>query len=142
RYEPDRATRLSVLGAWQACTLPGCSRPARECEIDHGIPFDHDHPERGGRTEPANLHPLCPAHHQAKTEGRITMRRTGHDRVDWVPPLGTTATAIARRVDDGGSLTVARAPTDTGTRRAASATIEERPVIDPLTNRRAASAVF
>jgi len=142
RYEPDRATRLSVLGAWQACTLPGCSRPARECEIDHGIPFDHDHPERGGRTEPANLHPLCPAHHQAKTEGRITMRRTGHDRVEWVLPLGTTATTIAPRVDDGGILTVASAPTDTGTRRAASATIEERPVIDPLTNRRAASAVF
>lgn len=142
RYEPDRATRLSVLGAWQTCTLPGCSRPARECEIDHGIPFDHDHPERGGRTEPANLHPLCASHHQAKTEGRIRMRRTGYDRVEWVLPLGTTATTIAPRVDDGGVLTAAGAPAATDVRRAARAAIDERIVVDPVTNRRAASAVF
>ncbi len=142
RYEPDRATRLSVLGAWQTCTLPGCSRPARECEIDHGVPFNHDHPERGGRTEPANLHPLCPAHHQAKTEGRIRMRRTGYDRVEWVLPLGTTATTIAPRVDDGGVLTAACTPADTDGRRAARAAIDERIVVDPVTNRRAASAVF
>ncbi|SMY11905.1 HNH endonuclease signature motif containing protein [Brevibacterium jeotgali] len=142
RYEPDRATRLSVLGAWQTCTLPGCSRPARECEIDHGIPFDHDHPERGGRTEPANLHPLCTSHHQAKTEGRIRMRRTGYDRVEWVLPLGTTATTIAPRVDDGGVLTAACAPADTEERRAARAAIDERVVVDPVSNRRAASAVF
>ena len=142
RYEPDRATRLSVLGAWQTCTLPGCSRPARECEIDHGIPFDHDHPERGGRTEPANLHPLCASHHQAKTEGRIRMRRTGYDRVEWVLPLGTTATTIAPGVDDGGVLTAACSPADTDVRRAARAAIDERIVVDPVTNRRAASAVF
>ncbi|HJA39071.1 MAG TPA: HNH endonuclease, partial [Candidatus Brevibacterium intestinigallinarum] len=63
KYEPDRATRMSVMSKWQTCTAPGCSRPARHCDIDHGIPFNHEHPEQGGRTEPLNLHPLCRRHH-------------------------------------------------------------------------------
>lgn len=142
KYEPDRATRLSVLGAWQTCTLPGCSRPAHECEIDHGVPFDHAQPARGGRTEPANLHPLCPSHHQAKTEGRIRMRRTGRDQIEWLLPLGTTATSVAPSVDDGGILTAACAPTDSAARQDARRTIEERQVRDPVTHIRASDAAF
>lgn len=70
------------------------------------------------------------------------MRRVGHDGVEWVMPLGTTATTIAPRVDDGGILSAACEPIDTVVRRAARATIEERLAIDPVTNRRAASAVY
>lgn len=142
KYTPDKATRLAVLGKWQTCTLPGCSRPAQECEIDHGVPFNHEHPELGGRTEPANLHPLCKSHHQAKTEGRIRMRRTGHDQVEWLLPLGTTATTVAPSVDDGGILTAACAPADTAERRKSRSAVEERLVRDPLTHRRTADAAF
>ena len=142
KYKPDKATRLSVLGKWQTCTLPGCSRPAQECEIDHGIPFNHEHPEFGGRTEPANLHPLCKSHHQAKTEGRIRMRRTGHDQVEWFLPLGTTATTVAPSVDDGGVLSTACASEDSAARREARRTVEQRIIRDPLTNRRVADAAF
>lgn len=142
KYKPDKATRLSVLGKWQTCTLPGCSRPAQECEIDHGIPFNHEHPELGGRTEPANLHPLCKSHHQAKTEGRIRMRRTGHDQVEWLLPLGTTATTVAPSVDDGGVLSAACAAEDSAARRGARRTVKQRIVRDPLTNRRVADAAF
>lgn len=142
KYKPDKATRLSVLGKWRTCTLPGCSRPAQECEIDHGIPFNHEHPERGGRTEPANLHPLCVAHHQAKTEGRIRMRRTTDGGVDWLLPLGTTATTVAPSLDDGGILTAACAPADSEARRDARHTIERRTIRDPQTNRRVADAAF
>src|SRR5699024_11822111 len=46
RYEPDRATRIAVATKWQTCTAPGCARPARHCELDHGVPFDHRNPER------------------------------------------------------------------------------------------------
>ncbi|WP_144573900.1 HNH endonuclease signature motif containing protein [Brevibacterium jeotgali] len=142
KYKPDKATRLSVLGTWQTCTVPGCSRPAQECEIDHGIPFDHEHPEIGGRTEPANLHPLCTSHHQAKTEGRIRMRRTQNGEVEWFLPLGTTATTVAPSVDDGGVLTAACAPEDTPARREARRTVERRTIRDPQTNRRVADAAF
>ena len=142
KYKPDKATRLSVLGKWQTCTLPGCSRPAQECEIDHGIPFNHEHPELGGRTEPANLHPLCKSHHQAKTEGRIRMRRTGHDQVEWLLPLGTTATTVAPSVDDGGVHSTACAAEDSAARRGARRTVKQRIVRDPLTNRRVADAAF
>ena len=104
-YEPDRATRMSVMSKWQTCTAPGCSRPARHCDIDHGIPFNHDHPELGGRTEPLNLHPLCRRHHQAKTDGLLRMRRITGDEIEWILPLGATSTTSAPALDDGGVLT-------------------------------------
>lgn len=105
RYEPDRATRIAVATKWQTCTAPGCARPARHCDLDHGVPFDHRNPEKGGRTEPSNLHPLCRRHHQAKTAGRLRMRRITADEIEWVMPLGTTSTTLAPSVDDGGVLT-------------------------------------
>jgi hypothetical protein len=105
KYEPDRATRMSVMSKWQTCTAPGCSRPARHCDIDHGIPFNHEHPEQGGRTEPLNLHPLCRRHHQAKTEGHLRMRRITGDEIEWIMPLGETSTTNAPSLDDGGLLT-------------------------------------
>ena len=105
KYEPDRATRISVMSKWQTCTAPGCSRPARHCDIDHGIPFNHEHPEQGGRTEPLNLHPLCRRHHQAKTDGLLRMRRITGDEIEWILPLGATSTTSAPALDDGGILT-------------------------------------
>src|SRR5690606_17216709 len=105
KYEPDRATRISVMSKWQTCTAPGCSRPARHCDIDHGIPFNHEHPEQGGRTEPLNLHPLCRRHHQAKTDGLLRMRRITGDEIEWILPLGATSTTSAPTLDDGGILT-------------------------------------
>ena len=123
RYEPDRATRIAVASKWQTCTAPGCARPARHCDLDHGVPFDHDNPEQGGRTEPANLHPLCRRHHQAKTAGWLRMRRITADEIEWILPLGTTSTTIAPTVDDGGILTAACHPEDTPARAQARDTL-------------------
>lgn len=142
KYEPDRATRIAVQGKWQTCTAPGCGRPALHCEIDHGVPFDHHQPERGGRTEPANLHPLCKRHHQAKTEGRIRMRRTTADEIEWLMPIGTTSTTVAPRIDDGGLLSAACAPDDSAERSAARRLIAERVELDPATRQKAADAVY
>ena len=141
-YEPDRATRIAVRGKWQTCTAPGCSRPAVECEIDHGIPFNHHQPELGGRTEPANLHPLCKRHHQAKTEGRLRMRRTTADEIEWIMSIGTTDTTVAPSVDDGGILSDACAVEDSPERAEARRVMRERVVTDPLTGADAADAVL
>lgn len=142
KYEPDRATRIAVRGKWQTCTAPGCSRAALECEIDHGIPFNHHQPERGGRTEPANLHPLCKRHHQAKTEGRLRMRRITADEIEWIMPIGTTSTTVAPSVDDGGILSDACAVEDSPERAHARRIVRERVVADPLTGATAADAVL
>ena len=142
KYEPDRATRIAVRGKWQTCTAPGCSRPALECEIDHGIPFNHHEPELGGRTEPANLHPLCKRHHQAKTEGRLRMRRITADEIEWIMPVGTTDTTVAPSVDDGGILSAACAPEESPERADARSVVRERVVTDPLTGADAADAVL
>ena len=142
KYEPDRATRIAVRGKWQTCTAPGCSRPSLECEIDHGIPFNHHQPELGGRTEPANLHPLCKRHHQAKTEGRLRMRRVTADEIEWIMPIGTTDTTVAPSVDDGGILSAACAAEDSPERVDARRIVRERVVADPVTGAAAADAVL
>ncbi len=142
KYEPDRATRIAVQGKWQTCTAPGCGRPSLHCEIDHGVPFNHHQPERGGRTEPANLHPLCKRHHQAKTEGKLRMRRTTADEIEWLMPIGTASTTVAPRIDDGGLLSAACTPGESAERSAARRLIAERVELDPATQQKAADAVY
>lgn len=48
--------------AQPTCVFPWCTRPARRCDQDHGIPFD-----AGGATCDCNLAPLCRRHHRLKT---------------------------------------------------------------------------
>jgi hypothetical protein len=45
----------------------GSRNPVHLCELDHRDPFDHTDPRVGGRTEPANLDPLCKNNHLLKT---------------------------------------------------------------------------
>ena len=46
----------------QTCVFPWCTRPARRCDKDHGVPYDD-----GGATCDCNLAPLCRRHHRVKT---------------------------------------------------------------------------
>lgn len=110
QYRVPAGLRDHVRARNRWCTAPGCTRRATDCETDHIIPFDHEQPARGGRTETTNLHPLCTAHHQAKTEGRLQVRRTidetGHPVLRWTLPgtnspfdvLDDTDTANAEQV--------------------------------------------
>jgi 5-methylcytosine-specific restriction endonuclease McrA len=52
----------------RACRAEGKVTPASE--VDHVVPRS-----RGGRTEHANLQPLCAEHHRAKTQAEATMGR-------------------------------------------------------------------
>jgi hypothetical protein len=65
-------TRADLLNP--SCVFPWCTRPARRCDHDHGVPF-----EAGGATCDCNLAPLCRRHHRLKTHAgwRYTTLETG-----------------------------------------------------------------
>lgn len=68
-YEvPDRIKDQTILRDG-TCVFPHCTRPARRCDHDHRIPYNHQHPAAGGQTETANIAPLCRHHHRVKTTG-------------------------------------------------------------------------
>ena len=73
------------------CVFPGCRQPARQCDLDHRIPYRPDDPagERGGgRTCSCNLQALCRTHHRQKTAGALRVRAIGPDE-DPTAPAGT-----------------------------------------------------
>lgn len=91
-YQIPAAIRQTLIAQWRGCTAPGCRRRAETSEIDHIIPFDHDDPASGGKTVFGNLHPLCKQHHQAKTDGRYSVRMVAPGVVEYRFAHGSTAT--------------------------------------------------
>lgn len=63
RYRPDRAMRDHVTAVDQHCRGPGCTTPARLCELDHV----REYPD--GPTAVANLTSVHRRHHAMKTNG-------------------------------------------------------------------------
>lgn len=82
-YAIPAPMRTAIEAKWQHCTAPGCSRRSGSCELDHRVPFDHENPGSGGRTDFENLHPLCKRHHQMKTDGRLVPTRTAEGMLAW-----------------------------------------------------------
>src|SRR5262249_3409640 len=66
-YRPRADVAALVRAQHPTCAFPQCTVPSRRCELDHVVAFDHQDPMRGGWTIPANLHPLCKAHHDVKS---------------------------------------------------------------------------
>lgn len=89
-YAIPTAVRRALVAKWQSCTTPGCTRRAETSEIDHLIPYDHENPGSGGLTTFRNTHPLCKAHHQAKTDRKYRVRMTGDGCVEYVFKHGVT----------------------------------------------------
>lgn len=90
----DRAThrvpadlRRWVMNTQTTCVFPGCSRPARECDVDHRVDWQY-----GGRTAADNLAPACRHHHVVK---HGTLWRLGSDPETgtprWTSPTGAVA---------------------------------------------------
>lgn len=70
RYVPTPEMLEYLRLVFPVCAVPGCTRPTSwASQIDHIQEYHHAHPESGGKTEIANLHPLCWRHHQMKTAG-------------------------------------------------------------------------
>ncbi len=91
-YHIPADVRAPLVGRWQSCTAPGCTRRAETSEVDHIIPFDHADPARGGQTTFENLHPLCKPDHQAKTDRRLAVRMTEDGAVEYSFTRGVVAT--------------------------------------------------
>jgi hypothetical protein len=97
-YRPGAGLGDLVRARDATCTFPGCRVPAIRCDLDHAEPFD-----RGknvtGQTRADNLHPVCRAHHNAKTHGGWRTDRTPEGAITWTAPSGHRYTAPARPID-------------------------------------------
>lgn len=94
-YRIPSDVRKTLVAKWAICTVPGCNRRAEKSEIDHIIPFDHDHPDQGGLTRFSNLHPLCKKHHAVKTARSYSVRMPQSGLVEYEFSHGVTATVAA-----------------------------------------------
>ena len=88
---PDRIREQIILRD-QTCVFPWCTRPARRCDVDHVVPYDHD-VEAGGRPQPgptvtSNLAALCRSHHRLKTHSAWRYEMTSNGVFEWTSPHG------------------------------------------------------
>ena len=105
-YRPSQATRDITTTLATTCRFPSCRQPAWRCDLDHRDPFDHPHPDDGGRTDPANLDPLCRAHHWLKHHtGWSSSRGPDHTQI-WSSPTGHRYTDPPRTLTLPGELLV------------------------------------
>jgi hypothetical protein len=87
-YDVSDRLREQVILRDQTCVFPWCTHPARRCQMDHVIPYDHHHPDRGGQTASDNIAPLCTKHHRLKTHGRWRYQMTALGVFRWTSPHG------------------------------------------------------
>ncbi|RYC03312.1 HNH endonuclease signature motif containing protein [Nocardioides zhouii] len=91
-YEiPDRIREQTILRD-RTCVFPWCTRPARRCDVDHIVEFDHDAEAEGrpqpGPTTTSNLAALCRYHHRLKTHSAWTYRMVEPGIFEWTSPHG------------------------------------------------------
>jgi hypothetical protein len=119
-YEiPDRL-REQIQLRDRTCVFPRCTRPARACDVDHVIAYDHDAEDEGrpqpGPTSTDNLACLCRFHHRLKTHSAWRYETTAPGVFEWTSPHGhryhrdhTGTTEM-----EPGLVTGTRAPSSTG----------------------------
>ena len=88
---PDRVREHVVLRD-RTCVFPWCTRPARGCDVDHVIAYDHhaeaEDREQRGPTSTDNLACLCRFHHRLKTHTAWTYRMIAPGVFEWTSPHG------------------------------------------------------
>lgn len=92
-YVPPAALADFVIARDGTCRFPGCSVPARRCDLDHIVPFD-----QGGSTSSDNLAALCRRHHRLKTHGGWRYALTADASVTWTSPRGISYLVPPRRL--------------------------------------------
>jgi hypothetical protein len=80
RY-PQADLRRWIGARDETCRAPGCTAPARICDVDHT-----DDWAAGGRTSHENLGLLCRHHHRLKHEGGYTLIQSDPGRFTWISP--------------------------------------------------------
>jgi hypothetical protein len=108
RYEVTGPLRRFIVARDRTCRFPGCSRPARRCQIDHADAWDD-----GGCSDADNLGPLCIRHHQLKTHAGWQITSSGPDgSCAWLSPAGFEYTRPPDAVVPPPPLRVRSAGTD------------------------------
>ncbi|WP_210443348.1 HNH endonuclease signature motif containing protein [Nocardioides sp. SYSU D00065] len=75
RHDPPPRMAEQVRLRDETCVFPWCTRPSRQCDLDHRHPYlDPDDGGPPGQTAPATLAPLCRRHHRAKTAPPLDLR--------------------------------------------------------------------
>lgn len=86
-YTPGRHLRDFVIARHPQCTMPGCTRRAWHCQLDHITPWPR------GETTRDNLHPLCQRDHNRKTHEGWQVQRLESGGVRWRSPHGLTVSS-------------------------------------------------
>jgi hypothetical protein len=91
-YKVPADLREQIILRDRTCVFPGCTRPARRCDVDHIIAYDHDADAEGrpqpGPTTTSNLACLCRFHHRLKTHSPWHYRMTEPGVFEWTSPHG------------------------------------------------------
>ena len=90
QHDPSQGLADFVQLRDSRCVGPGCSQPARLCDLEHLEP----HPE--GETTADNLGPASRRCHNAKTHGGWTLEPHPDGSVTWISPLGRRFTRPSR----------------------------------------------
>jgi hypothetical protein len=89
RYRPRPNLVHLIRVRQRTCSFPGCRRPARLCDLDHTVPWQH-----GGDTCECNLSPLCRRHHHAKQACGWHLTQDQPGVMTWRTPSGRTYTTL------------------------------------------------
>ncbi|GAA1487547.1 HNH endonuclease signature motif containing protein [Brachybacterium sacelli] len=94
KYSPTTAMAEHLRLLDPVCAVPGCTNNVCTVgEADHIEEFDHENPEKGGRTALDNLHRLCWKHHDMKTRGLLDPVRGPDGTTTWrIGDLATITT--------------------------------------------------
>lgn len=85
-YRVPKALRRWLGVRDPVCIGPGCTRIARDCEIDHRLDWQY-----GGTTSADNTAPLCEHHHIVKTKSNWRLYRDDATGATWwVTPTALT----------------------------------------------------
>ena len=87
RRRPTSRQRRAVELRDRTCVFPGCRMPARDCDLDHRIPWSH-----GGPTRRKYLTPLCRHDHGNRHQCGWTYRPLRNGDYLWTSPFGHTYT--------------------------------------------------
>jgi hypothetical protein len=82
-HDPSPLLRHLVNVRDRECVQPGCTRPAGECDFEHGIEYS-----KGGKTCACNGSPKCPRDHGLKHRSNWTATQTAPGYHEWTTPSG------------------------------------------------------
>jgi uncharacterized protein DUF222 len=84
-YAPSDRLRRLIQVRDHECTFPTCSRPARESDFEHAVPYD-----KGGQTDACNAGARSRRCHQVKQTPGWTVTQPKPGWHQWTTPTGRT----------------------------------------------------